>query len=173
LYWDKCQRRKVEEINQTQEAIDEAIVSLKGGPETIERMRSDGRNTDYFESLQKRLEDKIEQAKQELSAKADPYYIAEPPMMSANETSMGTAKGKIIQIIDDQNAIVDLELFSSVQPEHQTVWISGVSTEGQVDGSVVFGCFVVTGTQQYQSLTGQRTVRMLKPFNIRNYLKRE
>jgi hypothetical protein len=165
-YWKECQDAKIKFVMDLQQKMSFALQSLHseqswGGPKT-----------DADDQLIKSEQDDIETAKNHLTEVCDPYYIVDAPMLDA-EIGPGVIHGTIIQIVDDQNMLVDIDFsyYTSIGG-HESVWISGYSTQHQVDGSPVVGCFIPAGRTQYESATGQRTLHLFKPFNIRDYLIR-
>jgi hypothetical protein len=53
-------------------------------------------------------------------------------------------------------------------PQTETVWLTGISTEGLVDGQQLrgWGPFKIGGTRQYESQSGLRTIFVLEPFKL-------
>ena len=71
----------------------------------------------------------------------------------------------ILQVVDEKTALVN---FSSVQSK-QTVWITGISTAGMVDGGAHRADVIVavTGTKTYTTAVGgSRTVFTVEPLDL-------
>jgi hypothetical protein len=162
-YWKECEQEKIKRITESKERLDLAISTLRDYQRLIGGHSSD-------DQLIKSEQDDIETARSKLKEVCDPDCIVDSPMWDA-ETGPGVIHGTIIQIVDDQNMLVDIDFsyYHSIG-EHETVWISGYSTQDQVDGSPVVDCFIPAGRMQYESAMGKRTVHLFKPFNIRDYL---
>lgn len=80
-------------------------------------------------------------------------------------------EGEVLQIIDDSNMLVDLKKFSS-EESVQTVWLTGVKTEGYIDGSeltitfflMTYPFWSIDGNRSYTNTLGaKRTVMCMKP----------
>jgi hypothetical protein len=147
-YWKECQAAKINLIVDLQQQLSFASQNL--------RSEQSEPKTEIRDQLIKSGQDNIEAAKSHLKEVCDPLYLVDVPMSDA-EIGPGVIYGTTIQIIDDENMLVDIDFshYNQFFGGHETLWISGYSTQDRVDGSLLVGCFIPAGRTDIRECDGQ------------------
>lgn len=90
---------------------------------------------------------------------------------------------KVLQVIDKSNFVAsviyqnqvnytDGRTYQRGESRDEPVWVSGFDTTGFVDGQIVLDekMIQITGTKQYNSLAGVKTVLLIQPCDVNSYL---
>lgn len=99
--------------------------------------------------------------------------VAELPDRRLQTGDIGRADVRIIQIIDQRNAVAALEwnhaFIAEIRRDTSNkadIWMTDYDTAGKVDGRRESMLVEVVGTKQYESTGGMRTVLLVKPFEM-------
>jgi len=186
-FWDACEAERPRQVA----AAQERLAGLRAGLAKAKAARisprpdTSGKTYTYLTAQVKAAEvasiqAAVNQARQHLDG-LRAGDILTPPQLTLETLevgSIGTAYGlRVQQVVDKQNMLVRLALpFEGVISDAKhPVWLHGKSTEGLADGKRVEGEMLleVVGTKQYETpLDGPRTVYLLRPFVVADWVER-
>jgi hypothetical protein len=154
-YWESCVRQKSFQISQAQEELRRHLVDMNG--------------MQLYKATGESGENKLKLLEESVRRYADPKRFPESDMSSTLHGA-GVVKGKIVQIVDEDNMLVDADFSDQFDADKKLVWVTGYSTKEYVDGSRFYGTLIEDGRKQYEGLGGQRTITLLRYFDFEKWL---